>query len=644
MAFPKSLGLRVPVKGFTVKKSSKWKEKLVEPEDVLEKIKPGMRIFLSTGVAEPRTLVQSLMGTETGNLQDLELIQLVSLGDAVANEKMEVHKFRLKTFFAGYVASEAISTGQVDLIPSRFSRVPALMESGRIPVDVAFIQITPPDEAGYASLGVSCDVARQVMERAKLVVGEIQPQMPRTLGDTFVHVDDFHYLVEASEPILVFPRYKSEPVFEKVAANVASLIEDGSCLGWSLERLFEALAPHLMRKKDLGVHTPFFTDSLMDLVRSGAVSNRRKGSFRGKCVTSYALGSDELMRYLESNPIVEFQGVDVLGDPDRIRRNPRTVAILPIRRAALSGQVAFLEGRGNLGVGPSVASEFIHGAAMSLNGQVIAGLPSRNREGRPNIMLSLGDLPNQYNHPEAIDFVVTEYGVANMTGRSIRERAQALIEIAHPDDREELVALAKEKNILYRDQIYLADSGHLYPEDVAEEVTFKDDCKVRFRAIKASDEEEMRRLFYRFSSEAVYYRYFSPVKTMPHAKMQEYVNVDFSQVMPIVGLVGDQGHGHIVAEGRWVRMADRPWADTAFVVDEEYQGKGIATHLFRMLIRTALDRGLEGFTADVLSSNKAMLKVYEKSPYPVQATLEGGIYHISISFRKTDIARQTKPA
>ncbi len=618
-----------------MKKFAKWRDRFATPDEVLAQIKPGMRIFVGTGVAEPRTLVQSLKASSGLNLQDLELIQLVSLGDTITHPGVGTAQFRLKTFFSGWVASDAISRGRVDLIPCRFSRIPSLFESGRIKVDAAFVQITAPDDAGYASLGVSVDVARLAMEHARIVVGEIQPEMPRTTGDTFVHVSDFHYLVEATEPLLVFPRGQGNEVYDKVAANVASEIEDGSCIAWSMERLFESLWPHLARKKDLGIHTPFFTDSLMDLVKSGAVTNRRKGSFRGKSVTSYAMGSRALMQWLDCNPMVEFQGVDVLGDPERIRRNSRFVGILPVRRVDLTGQVAFLSGRGNLGVGSNVATEFIQGAVTSPGGRVIAALPSRNREGNSNIVLSLGDIPNQYNNPEALDFVATEYGVAHMAGRSVRERAQALIDVAHPDDRAALVEAAKEKKILYRDQIYLADAGHFYPQDLAETSTFKDGLSVRFRAIKPSDEEEMRRLFYRFSSEAVYYRYFSPVKTMPHSKMQEYVNVDFRKAMSIVGLVGESGSGHIIAEGRYVRMADRPWADTAFVVDEEYQKKGIATFLFLFLIEIARGRGIEGFTADVLSSNTSMFKVYEKSPYPVQARLESGVYHLSIPFWET---------
>jgi RimJ/RimL family protein N-acetyltransferase len=219
-----------------------------------------------------------------------------------------------------------------------------------------------------------------------------------------------------------------------------------------------------------------------------------------------------------------------------------------------------------------------------------------------------------------------------LKGRTLRERAQALIEVAHPDDRAELMAQAKKANIIYQDQIFLQASAHLYPSEISAQHTFKDGLTVRFRAIKPSDEEGMRRLFYRFSDKSVYYRYFSPIKTMPHTKMQTYVNVDFSRTMSIVGLTGEADQQTIVAEARFVRDPQQPYADVAFVVDEAYQGVGIASYLYQLLIRLAKERGLKGFTADVLASNKGMMKVFEKGGHAVQAKFEQGAYALTIPF------------
>jgi RimJ/RimL family protein N-acetyltransferase len=293
-------------------------------------------------------------------------------------------------------------------------------------------------------------------------------------------------------------------------------------------------------------------------------------------------------------------------------------------------------GKGNVAAGPENAVDFVNGAELSRGGRAVFALPSRNLAGEPNIRISVEEFPNEFSLRESIDMVVTEYGVAYLKGRTVRERAQALIDIAHPDDRPDLVEKAKEQRIIYQDQIFLPESAHLYPDEVATKQVFKGNLEVRFRAIKPSDEEEMRRLFYRFSDEAVYYRYFSPINTMPHAKMQEYVNVDFTQSLPIVALVGNTGEGHIIAEARFTRERHRPYAEVAFIVDEDYQGLGIATYLFKRLIQLAKKRGIRGFTADVLATNKGMMKVFEKGGLPIKAKLEYGAYRLTIPFEPAD--------
>lgn len=609
-----------------------WRKRLATPEMVFEKIKPGMSIFIGTGIAEPRTLVKSLMVSKAANLRDLELVQLISLGDAVSIEDRYIHKYRLKTFFSGWVASEAIKSGQIDLIPTRFSRIPQLIESGTLDIDVAFIQITPPDQNGYSSLGVAVDVQRPAMAQSSLCVGEINSHIPRTQGDTFVHVDEFDFFIESNEMPIYFPRWPVDEVYDKVSENVAALIPDCCCVPFALGPLFEGLSHHLTRKRDLGVVTPVFTDALMDLVKSGAVTNRCKGSFRGKCLTSYAIGTPELMKWLDNNPFVEFQGIDVVGDPIRLGRNDNFIVVLPARKIDLTGNIVLHTGRGNVGAGSAEAQEYFMGAALSKGGRTIFALPSRNLQAKSNILLSVKDFPNQLTSRESLDLVVTEYGYASLTGKTVRERALALIDIAHPDDRLNLVQQAKEEHLLYRDQEYLAESGLFYPGELTRTQTFKDGLVVRFRPIKPSDVEDMRRLFYRFSDRSVYYRYFSPVKAMPHSEMQEYVNVDYRRTMSLVGLVGEPGTGHVIAEARYVAFEDRPQADVAFIVDEAYQGKGIASYLLNVLIEIGKERGLKGFEADVLADNRSMLKVFEKAPYPYQAVLRSGVYELKIPF------------
>ena len=611
---------------------SNWESSVVSPEVVLKKIRPGMSIFLTTGVAEPRTMVRQIMGSKAKNLEDLELVQLVSFGEAISLEALKSKNFRLKTFFSGWAADKAIQEGLVDLVPSRFQKIPELISAGQIPLDMAIIQITPPNDAGYCSLGVAVDVAWEAMEKAAIKVGEINQKIPRTFGDTFVPVSEFDYLILSEDLPIYFDRWPVDEVLDKVARNVAALIEDGSCLAFSIGPLFEALGRHLKSKRNLGIHSPYFTDPLMDLIQSGAVTNRRKESYRGKSLTSYAFGTPELFTWLHNNPLVEFQRIDKVFNPQIIGRNTNFITTIAARKIDLYGRVGLYVGKGNVATGPSEVLDFFNGAELSENGRSIFALTSRDPKGEPNILPSIADWPNQFSMTESVRTVVTEHGVAYLEGRTVRERAQALIEVAHPDDRAKLVDEAKKRKIVYPDQIFLAESARLYPMEISDTLTFKGDVRIRFRAIKPSDEEGMRHLFYRFSDESSYYRYFHSVRTMPHAKMQEYVNVDWSRDLSIVGLVGEEGEGRIIAEGRYLSIPGSLLAELVFVVDENFQSFGIATYLYGMLIRLAKERGLKGFMADVLFDNLAMMKVFHKGELPVRVNLESGVYHLTMPF------------
>jgi acyl-CoA hydrolase len=609
-----------------------WEKSVISPEEVLYKIKPGMTIFLGSGVAEPRTLMKALIDSGLSNTNDLELIQLTSHSDVLSLKKRDWQKHRLKTFFSTMVTTEAVVAGSVDLIPARISQIPRIIKSKRIPIDVAFIQITPPNDAGYCSLGVAVDIAREAMQQASLVVGEINTQIPFTFGDTIVSISDFDLLVKSTQPPAYFKRWAVDPVIDKVAANIAHLIEDGYCLSFYTGSLCEALGGHLTHKRHLGIHSAYFTDALMDLVNSGAVTNYRKEVFRGKSVASYALGTPELMAWLDHNPLIEFQGIRQVFNATQIGRNPDFIVVEQARQVDLLGRIVFSTGKGNILSGPGQAADLFTGAEISRGGRSIIGLPSRNAKGEPNIVVMLRNLRNQFHMRESIDAVVTEYGIAHLKWRTIRERAQALIDIAHPDDREQLVEQAKQKKILFEDQIFLSGSAHLYPMDIETKHTFRNQTEIRIRAIKPSDEEGMRRLFYRFSDQTVYRRFFYPIRTMPHDKMQEYVNVDYGETMSVVALVRETDQETIVAEARYAKDEENAYGDVAFVVDEAYQGLGIATYLYEMLVRLAKERGLKGLTAKVLQTNKGMMSVFENGHLPINARLRNGIYSLTIPF------------
>jgi len=608
-----------------------WEGSVTSLEKAFKKIEPGMSVFVNTGISEPRALLRYLLDTREGNIADLELIQLVSFGEAISPEKIAAKKFRLKTFYPGRYSVSLWREGKIDYIPCRFSEIPHLIKSRRIQIDAALVQITPPNRAGYCNLGPTVDVARYAMEQAAVVIGEINTHIPCASGDTLVPLSDFDFLVRSNLEPYYFLRWPVTEVYDRIAANVSRLIDSGSCIGASVGPLYEALLPYLARKRNLGIHSAVFTDSLMDLVKSGAVTNRNKGIFRGTSVASYAAGTPELLNWLDGNPLVEFQGIEDVFNPRVIGMNSKFKAVLAASKVGLSGEAIRDVGRGNVTLGGAEALDFIQGTRASEGGLTIVALPSRAPSGHPNISLDLSDDKAIFDLQESADVIATEYGTAHLRGRTVRERAQAIIELAHPEDRATLVEAARESGILYHDQIFISDSQQLYPDHMEFSVTLRDNSVVQFRALKPSDEEEMRRLFYRFSDESVYYRYFSPVKIMPHSRMQQYVNVDYGKVMSIVGLVGVGGTGRLISEARYVKHPDRPLADMAFVVDEAYQGNGIASCMLKKLIGSARESGLRGFTADVIASNRSMMRVFEKSGLVVTAHLEEGAYELTMT-------------
>ncbi len=611
---------------------SNWEERLVAPETILNHIKPGMTIFIGTGPASPRTLITTLLDVDIHNIRDLELLQLAVQGETILSvDKLNAPNYRLKTFFSGFVSWDTISPGQVDLIPAYSSEIPEIIKSSRIEVDVAFIQITPPDESGYCSLGVAVDVAREVMDHASLVVGEINEKMPFTYGDTFVSIDDFDFLVRSDREPVTYEVPIVSHQMKKVAANVASVIRNGDCINYALGPMFEALVPFLSDKKDLGIHSLYFTDALAELVNSGAVNNHRKSPFRGKSLVSYALGTKELMKWLDRNPLVEFQGIDWVCNPQFIAKNPRFVAIYEARKADILGSVAFPL-RGAVTTGPGEGIDFFKGAEGSKDGRTIIGLPSRDAKGKSNILVSIQNYANQLRLRESVHLLATEYGVAHLKWRSLRERAQAIIDIAHPDDREALIQQARQRKIIYSNQIFVSQSAHLYPAHIASTQTFKGGVSVKFRAMKPSDEEAMRRFFYRCSKEVVFFRFFYSIKTMSHDKMQEYVNVDYANEVSIVGLAEKNGTEKIIAEARLIRDEETNCGEVAFLIEEAFQSIGVGSYLMELLVGLAREQGLAGVTADVLSENQPMIKVFEKTKLPLETRLNSGVYHLKISF------------
>ncbi len=601
--------------------------KVTAVDNILALIKPGSKIFLSSGPAVPAHFVSAMLKSDMRNLLDLELIQLITMGNYLDSDESDSgFKYRLKTFSTGESIMKRIESGEVDFIPANLMEIPYIFSQRAQRVDVAVITASPPDSRGYMSLGISCDVAKIVIAHSRMVVVEVNAAMPVTYGDTFIHIDQADYIIESSLPI---PEKERKPFTDemlKIGHHVSNLVNDDTTVVMHVGRIFDAIAQHLKKKKGLGIFTNIFSDWVMDLIESGAVSvekNRYKG---GQVTASYCYGSKKLYNYISGNPLFEFYPIAILANPLNIRRVDKLVSIMNVKRIDVTGESIIFHSGDNLLSGYESKLNFSVGAAFARRGRSIIVLNSVDQEGKSNIVLKHEHEADKVRGTLGVTrYVVTEYGVANLFGRSIRERVIAMIEIAHPDHREVLLEEAKKLGFVYKDQIYSADYSSNYPEDLEIVKNFKDNVDIKFRPIKASDEDMMRELFYLFSDEAKYLRYFSRVNSMPHKNMQRYVAVDYDRTLSIVGVVETGRTQKIIAEARYAYYENDGSYEMAFIVDESWQGRGIATFLMEYLIEIAGKRGLKTLSATVLYENSKMIKVFKKASVKPEISVDEGV-------------------
>jgi acyl-CoA hydrolase/GNAT superfamily N-acetyltransferase len=611
----------------------RYKHKLSSPEDALKCIKSGDRVFISSACAEPQLLVKELEKVGT-KLADAEIVHTLTLGAAPYTEAKFTNNFRHSAFFIGPNVRQAVSEGRADYVPTFLSEVPAVFKSGRIPIDVALIQVSPPDKHGFCSYGISVDIVKSAAESAKIVIAEVNPQMPRTLGDSFIPADDIDFLVENDAPILeVNPVIPDEAVASKIAENVAQLIEDGDTFQIGIGRVPHAILPLLKDKKDLGVHTEVFDDGIIDLIESGAVTCKKKTLCPRKIVASFCMGTRRLYDFINNNPFFEFRPSDYTCDPFVISQNNKMVAINAALEVDFTGQVC-ADSLGHLfysGIGGHC--DFIRGAARSKGGKPIIVLPSTTRDGlRSRIVPHLSEGAGVVTTRGDVHYVVTEYGIANLHGRNVRHRTMDLIRIAHPKFREELLVAAKKFHYVYSDQI-LPPKTARYPKELETNETFKDNLVIFFRPAKPIDERLLQEFFYSLSDKSTYHRYFTSKKTLLHREAQWLVNLDYKERMAIVGIMKDEkGNEKIVAVGRYDLMSSTDMAEVAFTVSDQYQGRGVGKFLLKYLIQIAKERGILGFTAEVLATNPGMLRVFQKSGYAIKSVLDKDAYSISFRF------------
>ncbi|MCS7120618.1 MAG: GNAT family N-acetyltransferase [Candidatus Bathyarchaeota archaeon] len=613
-------------------RSRSYDEKKMGLKEALELIRTGDHIFVGSACGEPQYLVNGLV-EKASHLEDNEILHVHTLGVAPYTRPIYSERFRLNAFFVGINTREAVAQGRADYTPVFLSDLPRLIRRGMIPIDVALIQVTPPDEHGFCSLGVSVEITKTAAENAKLVIAQVNREMPRVLGDSFIHVNQIDVVVEHDEPILEMPRRERDIVSERIARYVSQLVDDESTLQIGIGSIPDSVLDALVDKRDLGIHTELLTEGVVDLVEDGVVTCAKKTINRGKIIASFAMGTRRLYDFIDNNPMVEFYESDYVNNPLVISQHEKMVAINQALEIDLTGQVCSdsLGYRFYSGLGGQ--ADFIRGAMLAKNGKAITVIPSTAKEGKisrikPHLSSGAGVVLTRGD----VDYVVTEYGIANLRGKSIKERALSIINIAHPRFRNSLLEWAKRRH--YVPQEVLPFPELEYPEELERRVTLKDGTDVLIRPIKPSDATMKQHLFYSLSKEAVVKRYFGSLRAFPLKRVWPYVIVDYNNEMVLVASISERSGESIIGIGSYSRIPNSDLAEVAFVVRDDWQNKGLGSILFKHLAEVAIKKGISGFVAWVMRDNIKMMRVFRKSSFPMQYRVEGDLYHVKIDLSK----------
>jgi len=423
-------------------------DKLVTAETALGAVKSGDHVYVHPGCATPERLLDAMVA-RAEELLDVKVVHLMSNGRAeYVRPGMERH-FRHIALFCGKNVREAVNAGRADYVPIFLSEIPRLFRSGRVPLDVALIHVSPPDEHGFCSFGVGVECTKAAAEAARVVIAQVNPAMPRVLGDNFIHVRKITHFVESNDPLAELPRVRMSPAFEEVGRNVASLIEDGATLQLGIGGIPDAVLHFVRDRKHLGVHTEMFSDGMVELVEQGVVTNEKKTLHPGKIVASFVLGSRPLFDFIHNNPIVEFHPSDYVNDPFVIAQNDNMVAVNSAIEVDLTGQVCSDSIGDTIYSGFGGQVDFIRGASRAKNGRAVIALLSTAKDGQVSrISTVLEEGAGVVTSRADVHYVVTEFGVADLFGKTLRERANALIGIAHPKFRDELEAGARRRRLL----------------------------------------------------------------------------------------------------------------------------------------------------------------------------------------------------
>jgi len=620
----------------------KYPEKFASEETIFSCIHRGDRIFIGTGCGEPQYLVGALINYVNSHPKaffDAEVFHVWTLGVApYADEKFKPH-FRHNSFFIGSNTRDAVNRGLADYTPVFLSQVPELFHRNLVPVDVALIQTSPPDDHGYMSLGISVDITKAATEKASLVITQVNSHMPRVHGDTFIHVRDVDFIIPFDEPLLEYKTKVPGEIAQRIGKYVARIVEDGDTIQVGYGSIPNAILSNLRSKQHLGVHTELLTDGIVVLMKEGVIDNSKKIINRGKTVATFCMGKRETYEYIHDNPAIEFKTIDYTNNPLVIAQHKNMVAINSALEVDLTGQ-ATAESIGKTfysGIGGS--ADFMRGAVLTPEGKTILALQATAKGGQVSrIVPFLGAGAGVTLGRGDVHYVVTECGTAHLHGKNIRERAMDLIAIAHPKFRPWLIEEAKKLNLIYKDQAFIPGERGEYPEDLETYKTTKTGLNLLLRPVKITDEPLLKDFFYSLSDQSIYRRFFSARTDMPHEFLQEFVIVDYTQKVLVVAAVERGEKEEIVGLGQYAIVENTHTGDLALVVRDDYQNNGIGRELLSYLTYLARKQGLLGFTAEVLVDNKPMLHLFgffERMGFEIERSIDTGVYELKIAFRGT---------
>ncbi len=616
----------------------KYRDMIMSPNKALAAVKSGNRVFLGTGCGEPIVLVEALV-KKAKKLADVEIVELLTKGDAPYIDRQYAETFKVNSFFIGGNVREIYQEGRGDYTPVLMYDIPALLRSGRLPLDVALIQVTPPDKRGKMSLGVSVDIVKSAAENASLVIAQVNPKMPWTRGDSLIDVYDLDILVPAEAELI--ERIIEEPpeLTKKIAGLVAALVPDGSTIQLGLGevpgfgRIPLAVAAYLKDKKDLGVHTELITDEIMELLEAGVITGKHKVVDRGKVIGSLCMGSRKLYDYIDDNPLFSFRPTDYVNDANVIGKHNSMITINMALEIDLTGQVSSDSEAGSFYSGIGGQVDFNRGAARSSGGRPIIVMPSVTVDGKSRIVARLSPGSGVVISRGTVHYVVTEYGSAYLHGKSVQDRTLALISIAHPQVRPQLLKDAIEAKYIREEfadvegKFVVASQSYMTTKHL-----LKDGTEITFRPIHPTDEPRMRDLLYDLSQETIYYRFMSHQERFGQRQIQNFVYIDHRQDVAIVGILPEVYGDEIIAVGRYYLDEHTNRAEVAFVVRDEWQNKGLGTFVFRHLVNIAKANGISGFTAEVLRNNNRMQAIFNHSGLNVTSTIEEGVYSFTMDF------------